>query len=201
MSSQKAIDKYSKQIADILAKKYTDSPKWLSVAAKVIKDLEKQWQKGDLNALAVLQKTIRREFDTTNYHKQHLQEMALQAMASNPELSIEPLLAMVRDEEGNLAFPKDRLTFLYYPNPILLILKDMAMSGFATKRLVYEFIRIGRRLDEAFPIPNDSSCGLYLFNIKNLVYKGDNEALLAGIPELNEDERKFLVVHGWNITA
>jgi hypothetical protein len=45
---------------------------------------------------------IRREFEAPAYFQEHLQKMALQVMKSDPRSSIEPLLSLVRDKDGNL---------------------------------------------------------------------------------------------------
>ena len=189
-------DDYGKQIEKILAEQ-RDTAKMQAAAGKVIMDLEAAWKKGDTKAFVVFQKVIRREFETNNQYKEKLQDAVLQVMARNARLSVEPLLEMVRDQDGNLAFPKDYLTFLHYPDKILHTFEDLALGGFETNRLAYEFVRIGPKLEREIPHFDRASniCSYALGNIRRMIYKGDDEAFFASLPELNSDEKEYLIRH------
>ena len=202
------IKKYSEQVETILSSTCTQkhsnnayAPSWESLAEKVVDGLEEQWRKGDPNALSVLLRIIRREFEAPSGHQEKLQTLALQVMVSNPQASVEPLLSIVRDQDGNLAFPTDRLTYGAWPDKVLHVLGDIALGGVATKRLVYEFIRIGTKVDE---IPGcgtgrGTACKSALFNIRRLVYGDDQTALFAGLPAFTAEEKKYLVEYGYQI--
>jgi len=200
-------EEYCKQIDDLIAlletEKYKyETDKCMIEEVKFVQRLVTNWKKGDTNALLTLQKIIRREVNTHNTGKDELQKLVLREMASNPQLSIEPLLSMIRDQDGKLAFPKDFLTYLHYPDRVLRTLQDFALSGFDTKKLIYEFIRIGTQLYNE--VPNfrgggSDRCAVSLLNIKRLIYNDDQTALFSSIPILNEDEKKYLIDHNYKI--
>jgi hypothetical protein len=98
-------------------------------------------------------------------------------------------------------FPPDLYAYLSCPAVVLAVLEDFALSGVETKRLVYEFIRIGAKLDKAFPDSETGrgKCGLVLFNIRRLVYGDDQTALFAELPPLTDDEKQFLLVRRFAI--
>ncbi len=207
VSIPKTFEEYSRQIDELIALFETEAYKYGTdkcrmAQVKFVQSLTTNWKSGDANALLSLQKIIRRDVNTHNTGKEEFQKLVLQEMASTPQLSIEPLLSMIRDQDGNLAFPKDSLTYLYYPSKILRTLKEIALNGIEIKKLTYEFIRIGTKLK--IGIPNyynlrDDQCGVALSGIRKTFYNDNEVELLASIPQLDDDEKKYLIDHNYKI--
>lgn len=203
------LEQYRKLIDDLIAllerEDYRNKTDKCKIAQmKFVQKLGTNWRNGDTNALLALEQLIRREVSTHNYVQEQLQKMALQEMASTPEVSVEPLLLMLRDEDGDLAFPKDFLTYLHCPNKVLKTLEDFALSGCNTHELVYEFIRMGAKLDKEVPGfrgGGADQCATALFNIKRLVYGDDETAMLSSVPALTEDEKGYLVARNYKIVV
>lgn len=200
------IARYCDEVVALLSDRYTgltcSLPDWERRAQGLVRELAERWKNGDENALSVMQKIIRYEFDAPNLFKESLQDMVLSAMRESQQLAVGPLLSMLRDDTGAIVFEKDLLTYLRYPRKILGTLKDVALAGGETTTLVYEFIRMGAKL--AAEIPNyknsrDQTCGYALFNIRETIFNSDDTALLAALPALGEDEKQFLIDRGYNV--
>ncbi len=206
-SIPETFEEYCRQIDELIALLETESYKYETdkcrmTQVKFVQNLATNWKNGDKNALLALQKIIRRDVNTHNTGKEEFQKMVLQEMASTPQLSIEPLLSMIRDQDGNLTFTKEFLTYLYYPDKILRLLQEFALNGFETKKLIYEFIRIGTKLYNEVPRfrgGGSDQCAVSLLNISKQVYNDDQMALFASIPALNEDEKKYLTDHNYKL--
>jgi len=191
-SNEKSINKYTKNIEKILSDKFTskfDLSDWDKYAINEITDMLKSWTHGDGGAIMVLRKLVRGEFKASNYHIGRLREFSLKAISSLGQESIEELLSLLRDNQGNLCFKKEE--YDYWPKTILQILEDIALARIETKKLVYEFISIGTKLDK-MGIPNNHG-GVALFNIQKVIYGGDEKSLFSPpFPLLSENEKDFL---------
>lgn len=188
-SLERSIEKHSKSIEKILDEKFTLRPDWANCAVAEIMDLLKDWSKGDDGAHAVLLKLVRGEFKASNFHTGQLRALALKALVSVGPRSVDELLALLRDDKGNLLFRADN--YRPWPDDVLAILEDLAVAGVEPRKLAFEFISIGAKLDKLHC--SDNRTGIALYNIKRMVFGDDEKRLFAPpLPQFSEDEKDFL---------